>query len=210
MCWVITKAREFQKNIYFYFIDYAKVFVWITINCGKFLKRWKHQTTSPASWKTYIHVKKQQLEPNMEQSSGKTGKGVWQGCILPPCLFNFYAEYIMRNAGLEEAQVGVKIARRNINNLRYADNTILMAESEQKVGASWWEWKRRVKNAGLKLNIQKTKIMASGAITSWQIDEKTMETVTDFILRGSKITADGDCSLEIKRRLLLWINLWPT
>ena len=100
---------------------------------GKFLKRWKHQTTSPASWKTYIHVKKQQLEPNMEQSSGKTRKGVWQGCILPPCLFNFYAEYIMQNAGLYEFQAGIKVADRNTKNLRYADDTTLMAESEEEL-----------------------------------------------------------------------------
>ena len=132
------------------------------------------------------------------------GKGVHQGCILSPCLFNLYAEYIMRNAGLEEAQAGIKIAGRNINNLRYADDTTLMAESEELKSLLMKEESEKV---GLKLNIQKTKIMASGPITSWQTDGETVETVTDFILGGSKITADGDCSLEIKRRLLLWINL---
>ena len=131
------------------------------------------------------------------------GKGVRQGCILSPCLFNFYAEYIMRNAGLEEAQAGIKIARRNINNLRYAYDTTLMAESEEKLKSLLMKIKEENEKVGLKLNIQKTKIMASGPITSWQIHEETMETVRDFILGGSKITADGDCSHEIKRRLLL-------
>ena len=128
-------------------------------------------------------------------------KGVCQGCILSPCLFNLYAEYIMRNDGLEEAQAGIKIARRNINNLRYADDTPLMAESEEELRSLLMKVKESEK-IGLKLNIQKTKIMASGPITSWQIDGETVETVTDFILGGSKITADGDCSHEIKRRLL--------
>ena len=109
----------------------------------------------------------------------------------------------MRNVGLDEAQTGVKIAGRNINNLRYADDTTLMAESEEELTASWWRWKGRVKKDGLKLNIQKTKIMASGPITSWKIDEETVGTVTDFIFLGSKITADGDSSHDIKRRLLL-------
>ena len=125
------------------------------------------------------------------------GKGVRQGCILSPCLFNVYAEYIMRNAGLEEAQAGIKIAGRNSNNLRYADDTTLMAESEEEL-KSLLKVKEESEKAGLKLNFQKTKIMASGPITSWQIDG---ETVADFILGGSKITADGDCSHEIKKCL---------
>ena len=129
------------------------------------------------------------------------GKGVCQGCILSPCLFNFYAEYIMRNAGLEEAQAGIKIAR-TINNFRYADDTILMAESEE-LKSLLMKVKVESEKVGLKLNIQKTKIIASGPITSWQIDGETVETVADFIFLGSKITADGDCSHEIKRRLLL-------
>ena len=130
------------------------------------------------------------------------GKAIHQGCIPSPCLFNLYTEYIMRNAGLEEAQAGIKIARRNINNLRYADDTTLMAESEE-LKSLLIKVKEESEKFGLKLNIQKTKIMASGPITSWQIDEETMETMTDFIFLGSKITADGDCSHEIKRRLLL-------
>jgi len=128
------------------------------------------------------------------------GKGVRQACILSPCLFNFYAEYIMRNAGLEEAQAGIKIAGRNINNLRYADDTTLMAESEEELKSLLMKVKEDSEKVGLKLNIQKTKIMASGPITSWEIDG---ETASDFIFLGSKITADGDCSHEIKRRLLL-------
>ena len=130
------------------------------------------------------------------------GKGVRQGCILSPCLFNLYAEYIVRNAGLEEAQAGIKIAGRNINNLRYTDDTTLMAKSEE-LKSFLMKVKEESEKVGLKLNIQKTKIMASSPITSWEIDGETVETVADFILGGSKITADGDCSNEIKRRLLL-------
>ena len=131
------------------------------------------------------------------------GKGVCQGCILLPCLFNLHAEYIMRNAGLEEAQTGIKIARRNINNLRYADDTSLMAESEEELKSLLMKVKEESEKVGLKLNIQTAKIMASGPITSWEIDGEKVETVSDFIFLGSKITADGDCSHEIKRRLLL-------
>ena len=131
----------------------------------------------------------------------QTGKAIRQGCILSPCLFNLYAEYIMRNAGLDEVQAGIKIARRNISNLRYADNTTLMAESEEEL-KSLLKVKEKTEKAGLKLNIQKM-IMASGPMTSWQIDGETMETVTDFIFLGSKATADGDWSHEIIRHLLL-------
>ena len=131
------------------------------------------------------------------------GKGVHQGCILSPCLFNFYAEYIMRNAGLEETQARIKIAGRNINNLRYADDTTLMAESEKELKSLLMKVKEESEKVGLKLNIHKTKIMASSPITSWEIDGETVETVSHFIFLGSKITADGDCSHEIKRHLLL-------
>src|SRR5574341_1299969 len=124
-------------------------------------------------------------------------------CISSPCLFNFYAEYIMRNPGLEEAQAGIKIAGRNINNLRYADDITLMAESEEELKSLSMKVKVESEKVGLKLDVQKTKIMASGPITSWEIDEETVETVSDFILGASKITADGNCSHEIKRRLLL-------
>ena len=127
------------------------------------------------------------------------GKGVCQGCILSPCLFNFYVEYIMRNAGLEEAQAGIKIAGRNINNLTYADDTTLMAESEEELKSLLMKVKEESENVGLKLKIQKTKIMASGPITLWQRHGETMKIVTEFIFLGSNITADGDHSHEIKR-----------
>ena len=127
------------------------------------------------------------------------GKEVHQGCILSPCLFNFYEECILRNAGLDEAQAGIKIARRNINNLTYADDTTLMAESEEELNSLLMKVKEESEKVGLKLKIQKTKIMASHPTTSWQISGETVETVTDFILGGSKITSYGDCSHEIKR-----------
>ena len=120
------------------------------------------------------------------------GKGVRQGCILSPCSLNLYAEYIMRNTGLEEAQAGIKIAGRNINHLRYADDTALMAESEEELKSLLMKVKEKSEKVDLKLNIQKTKIMASGPITSWQIDGERVETMADFIFLGSKITADGD------------------
>ena len=132
----------------------------------------------------------------------QVGKGVRQGCILSPCLFNFYAEYIMRNAGLEEAQGGIKIARRNNNSLRYADDTILMAESKE-LKSLLMKVKAESQKVGLKLNIWKTKIMAAGPITSWEIDGETVETVSNFTFGGSKITADGDCRHEIKRHSLV-------
>ena len=151
-----------------------------------------------------MQVKKQ---PTVRTGHGTTDwfqivKGVRQGCILSPCLFNLYAEYIMRNAGLDEAQTGIKIAGRNINNLRYASDTTLIAESEE-LKSLLMKVKEKTEKVGLKLSIQKTKIMASGPITSWEIDGEKVETVSNFILGGSKITADGDCSHEIKRRLLL-------
>ena len=130
-------------------------------------------------------------------------EGVHQGYILSPCLFNLYAEYIMRNAGLEEAQAGIKITGRNINNLRYADDATLMAESKEELKSLLMMVKEESEKAGLKLNIQKNNIMASSPIASWQKDGEKMEIVTGFILGGSKITADGDHSHEIKIRLLL-------
>ena len=134
------------------------------------------------------------------------GKGVHQGCILSPCLFNLYAEYIMRNAGLDEVQAGIKIAGRNINNFRYVDDTTLMAESEEELKSLLMR-REETQKVDLKLNIEKTKIIAPGLITSWQIDGETMEPMTSFVFLGSKITADGDCSHEIKRRLLLGASL---
>ena len=132
------------------------------------------------------------------------GKGVRQGCILSPCLFNFYAEYIMRNDGLEEAQAGIKIAGRNTNNLRYADDTTLMAESEEELKSLLMKVKEESEKFGLNLNIQKTKIVASGPITSWQIDGESVETVAVLFFLGSKITADSDCGHKIKKMLSPW------
>ena len=133
----------------------------------------------------------------------KIGKGIDQDCILSPCLLNLCAEYIMWNAWLDEAQAGIKIAGRNINNLRYADDTALMAESKDELKSLLKKVKQENEKAGLKLNIQKNKIIASGPITSWLIDGEKIETVTDFIFLGSKITVDCECSNEIKRCLLL-------
>ena len=144
-----------------------------------------------------------------QEATVRTGHGttdwfqIGKGCILSPCIFNLYAEYILRNAGLEETQAGIKIAGRNINNLRYADDATLMAESEE-LKSLLMKVKEESEKVGLKLSIQKTKIIASGPIISWQIDG---ETVADFTFLGSKITADGDCSHEIKRRLLLGRNV---
>ena len=131
------------------------------------------------------------------------GKRVHQSCILSPCLFNFYAAYIMRNTELDESQAGIKIAGRNINNLRYADDITLIAESKEELNSLLIRMKEESEKFGLKVSIQKTKIMASGLITSWKIDGETVETVSGLIFLGSKIIADGDCSHEIKRHLLL-------
>ena len=138
------------------------------------------------------------------------GKEICQGYILSPCLFNFYAEYIMRNAGLTEAQAGIKITRRNINNLRYADDTTLMAESEEELKSLLIKVKEESEKVGWKVNIQKTKITASGPITSWQTDGETMETVRDLIFLSSKITADGDAAMKLKDACSLEEKLWPT
>ena len=170
--------------------------VWITIN-WKILKDMGIQDHLTCLWRNLYAGQ----EATVRTGHGtmdwfQIGKGVCQGCILSSCLFNFYAEYIMRNAGLEEAQAGIKLAGRNINNLRYADDTTLMAESEE-LKSLLMKVKEKSEKVGLKLNIQKTKIMASVPITSWQVDGETMETVADFIFLGSKITADGDCSHEI-------------
>ena len=153
-----------------------------------------------------MQVKKQQLESDTENGLVPNWEMSTSRLYIVPCLFNFYAEYIMRNPGLEEAQAGIKIAGRYINNLRYADDTTLMAESEEPKSLLM-KVKEESEKVGLKLNIQKAKIMASGPITSWEIDGETVETVADFILGGSKITADGDCNHEIKRCLLLGVKV---
>ena len=177
--WIMEKAREFQKNIYFCFIDYAKAF-----DCVDRKKLWKilKEMGIPDHLTCLLRNLYVDQEATVRTGHGTTdwfqiGKGVRQGCILSLCLFNFYAEYIMRNAGLEEAQAGIKIARRNINHLRYADDTTLMAEREE-LKSFLMKVKKACEKVGLKFNIQKTKIMVFGRITSWQIDGETMETET--------------------------------
>ena len=205
ICWIIETAREFQKKIYFCFSGYAKAFDYVDHN-----KQWKilKEMEIPDHLTFLLRNLYAGQEATVRTGHGTTdwfqiGKGVHQSCILSPSLFNFYAEYIMRNAGLEEAQAGIKIAGRNINNLRYADDTTLTTESEEELKSLLIKVKEESEKVGLKLNIQKTKIMASGPITSWQIDGATMDTVTDFIFGGSKIIEDVDYNHEIKRCLLL-------
>ena len=205
ICWIIEKTREFQKTTYFCFIDYAKAF-----DCVDHNKLWK--ILSVMGIQDHLTRLLRNLyagqEATVRTGHGTTDwfqiwKGVHQGCILSPCLLNLYARYIMQNAGLDEAQAGIKVAGRNISNLRYADDTTLMAESEEELKSLLMKVKDEIEKVGLKLSIQKTKIMVSGSITSWEIDGETLETVSDFIFLVSKITADGDCSHEIKRCLLL-------
>ena len=179
----MEKAREFQKNIYFCFIDYAKAF-----DCVDQNKLWKilKEMGIPDHLTCLLRNLYAGQEATARTEYGTTdwfqiAKGVRQGCILSPCLFNFYAEYIMRNAGLEEAQAGIKIARRNVSNLRYADDITLMAESEEELKSLLMKVKVENKKVGLNQNIQKTKIMASGLITSWEIDGETVETVLNFV-----------------------------
>ena len=183
--WIIRKARESQRNIYFCFIDYAKAF-----DCVDHTKLWKvlKEMGIPDHLTCLLRNLYADQEATVRTGYGTTnrfqiGKGVHQGCILLPCLFNLYAEYLMRNAGLKEAQAGIKIAGRNISNLRYADDTTLMAESEEELKSLLMKVKEENEKVDLKLNIRKTKIMASGPVTSWQIDGKT---VADFILGALK------------------------
>ena len=181
------KSKRVPENIYFCFIDYSKAF-----DCVDHNKLWKilKEMGIPDHLTSLLRNLYAGREATFRMGYGTTdwfqiGKGVRQGCILSPCLFNLYAEYIMRNAGLDEAQAGIKIAGRNINNLRYAHDTTLIIESEEELKSLLMKVKEECQKVGLKINIQKTKIMASGPITSWQIDGETMETMTDFILGGS-------------------------
>jgi len=203
--WIITKAREFQKNIYFCFLDYAKAF-----DCVDHNKLWKilKEKRMPNHVPGLLRNLYSGQEATVRTGRGTTdwfqiGKRVRQGCISSPCLFNLHAEYIMRHGGLEEAQAGIQIAGRNINNLRYADDTILMEENKEELKSLLMKVKEESEKVGIKLNFQKTKIMVPGPITSWQIDGETVETVPVFIFGGFKITADGGCSHEIKRHSLL-------
>ena len=187
ICWIIKKAKKFQKNIYFCFTDYAKAF-----DCVDHNKLWKilREMGIPDHLTCLLRNLYASQEATVRTGHGTTDwsqirKGIGQGCILSPCLFNLYAEYIMRNTGLDEAQAGINISGRNINNLRYADDITLMAESKE-LKSLLTKVKEESEKVGLKLNIQKTKIMASGPITSWEIDGETVETVADFIFGGSK------------------------
>ena len=200
----LKKQECSRKNIYFCFIDYAKAF-----DCVDHSKLWEilKKMGIPDHLTYLLRNLYAGQEATVRTRHGtmdwfQIRKGVLQGCILSPCLFNLYAEYIMRNAGLDETQAGIKIAGRNINNLRYADDTPILAESEGELKSLLKKVKEENEKAGLKLNIQKTKFVASGPITSWHIDGETMETVTDFIFLSSKITADGECSHGFKRHSL--------
>ena len=208
----MEKAREFQKNIYFCFIDHAKAF-----DCVDHNQLWKilKEMGLPDHLTCLLRNMYVSLEATVRTRHGTTnwfniGKRVWQGCLLSPCLFNIYAEYIMRNTGLEEAQAGIKIAGRNINNLRYADDTTLMAESEEGLKSLLMKVKEVSEKVGLKLNIQKTKIMASGPTTSWEIDGETMETVSDFIFWAPKSLQMVIAAMKLKDINSLEGNLWPT
>ena len=191
--------QEFQENIYC-FVDYTEAF-----DCMDHSKLWKilKDMGIPDHLTRPLRDLCAGQEATVRTGHGTTDwfqirKGVCQGCILSPCLFNLYAEYIMRNTGLEEAQAGIKIAGRNINNLRYAHDTSLMAESEEELKSLLMKVKEKSEKVGLKLSIQKTKIMASDPITLWEIDGETVESVSDFIFWGSKIIADGDPAMKLK------------
>ena len=186
--WITEKVREFQKNIYFFFINYAKAFD--SVHHNQLWKILKDVGITDHLTRLLRNLYAGQ-EATVRTGHGPTdwfqiGKGACQGCILTPCLFNLYAEYIMRNARLEEAQAGIKIAGWNINNLRYADDTTLMTESEEELKSLLMKVKEKSEKVGLKLNIQKTMIMASGHITSWETDRETVEIASDFILGGLK------------------------
>ena len=210
--WIIEKAREFQKKFYFCFIDYAKAF-----DCVDHNKLWKilKEIRIPDHLTFLLRDLYAGEEATVRTKHGtmdwlQTGKRVRQGCILSPCLFNLYAEYIMLNAGLDEAQTGIKIARRNINNLRYADDTTLMAESEEELKNLLMKVKEESEKAGLKLNIQKAKIMGYSSITSWQIDGETMETVRDFFSWASKSLQMVTAAMKLKDTCSFEEKLWPT
>ena len=196
---MLQTLRKFQKNTYFCFINYTKAFDCVDHNkLGEILK----EMGIPDYLTCLLRNLYARQEATVTTGHGpidwfKIGEGVYQGCILPPCLFNFYTEYIMRNAGLEETQAGIKIARRNINHLRYADDTTLMAQNEEELKSLLMKVKKESEKVGLKLNSQKTKFMASSPMTSWHIDGETMKTVADFNFLGSEITEDGDSSHEI-------------
>ena len=202
--WVIGKVRESQKNIYFCFIDYSKAF-----DCVDHNKLWK----IPDHLTCFLKNLHAGQEATVKTGHGKTdwfqiGKGVRQGCILSPYLFDFYAEYIIQDARLDEAQAGIKIAGRSISNLRYADDTILNAESEE-LKSLVMKVKKESEKSGLKLNIQTIKVMAPGSITLWQIDGETMEKVRDLILGALKSLQMVTAAIKLKGACSLEEKLWP-
>ena len=201
--WIIGKAKEFQ--IYFCFIDYAKVSVWITTNCRKFIKRWDYQTILPSSWEICMWVKKQQLELDMEQWTGsKLKKEYIKAVYCHPAYFtDMQITWCKVQDWMKNKLELVLPGEISITSDMQMTDTSLMAESKEELKSLLMKVKVESEKAGLKLNIQKTKIVASGPITLWQIEGGTIETVTDFLPLGSKITADGDCGHEIKRCLLL-------
>ena len=212
ICWIIEKAREFQKNIYFSFIDYAKAF-----DCVDHNKMWKilKEMGIPDHVTCLLRNLYAGQEAPVRTGHGTTdwfqiGKGVRQDCILSPCLFNLYAEYIMRNAGLHETQAGIKIAGRNINNLRYADDTTLMAESEEELKSYLMIVEEETEKAGLKLNIQKTKITASSPVTSWQIDGEQWKQWQTLFSWAPKSLQVVTAAIKLKDACSLEEKLWPT
>ena len=212
ICWITEKAREFQKNIYFCFTDYAKAF-----DCVDHNKLWKilQEMGIPDHLTCLLRNLYAGQEATVRTGHETTdwfqiGKEVRQGCILSPCLFNFYAEYIMRNAGLEETQAGIKIAQSNINHLRFADDTTLMTESEEELKSLLMKVKEESEKVGLKLNSQKTKTMASSPITSWEIDGETVETVSDFIWGAPKWLQMVTAAMKLEDTYSLEEKLWPT
>ena len=210
ICWIIKKVTELQKDIYFWFIDYAKDF-----DCVDHNRLWKilKEMEIPDHLTCLLRNLYAGQEATVRTGHGRVdwfqiGKGVCQGCILSPYLFNLYAEYIIQNAGLEEAQAGIKIFRRNINNLRYADDTTLMAGSEEKLKSLLM--KEESEKVGLKLNIQKTKIMASGPITSWQVDGETWKQWQTLFSWAPKSLQMVTAAMKLKDACSLKEKLWPT
>ena len=208
----MEKAREFQKNTYVCFTDYAKAF-----DCVDQNKLWKilKEMRIPDHFTCFLRNLYVGQEAVVRTGHGTTdwfqrGKEVRQGCMLSPWLYNFYVEYVMWNAMLDEAQAGIKITGRNSNNLRYADDTTLMAESEEELKSLLMKVKEESEKVGLKLNIQKTKIMASGPITSRQIDGKTVETVSDFIFWPPRWLQMVTAAMKLKDVCSLEEKLWPT
>ena len=173
ICWIIEKAKELQKNINLCFIDYSKAFDCLNHNkLWKILKEMGVPDHLTCLLRNLMQVKRQQLQPDMKQMIGSNWEGVWQGCILSPCLLHLYTEYIMWNASLDESQAGIKTARRNTNNLSYADDATLMAEGEEELKSFLMKVKEKSENAGLKLNIQKNKIMTS-SLNTWNREVKS-------------------------------------